>query len=307
MPAQIGDKMLLIGSRALAIRAPYLLNKPPVDFDFVSRKEEFENWRQTNTQKYNLPKPEYSERKIILRGEPPIECELIQETYPSTQMLEKIVLEDKDTIKTEFGLVPSLDMLFTLKASHKYLKNSPYFWKTVYAYHLLKEAGAQIRPEYQEFFKQREKETYTYSHPKLNVIKDNFFKDDNILYIYDHDTIHKAVAIKENPAYTYYMKDGEEVMCDKEKFFTLPEEYRINGVFEEAAVLAIERSLVPHPGKMTPKQAWLFALSKVCTSITSGWFRGWAYENIFEVVKNYDETYYDRFLNGIESGLVIKL
>jgi hypothetical protein len=51
-------------------------------------------------------------------------------------------------------------------------------------------------------------------------------------------------------------------------------------------VLAIERSLVPHPGKKTPEQAYLMALEKVCTSITSGWFREFAWEN-YEIASEY--------------------
>ena len=164
--------------------------------------------------------------------------------------------------------------------------------------------GAVVRPEYEEFLKLREKETYTYAHPKLNVNKDNFFKDDNIQYVYDHDSIHVSVARGERPAYTYYMKENEQVMTDKEKFFAQPREIQLNGVVEESAVLAIERSLVPHPGVWTPKFAWKFALSKVCSSITSGWFRAFAYENIVEVLKLYPEGYWEKFQKDVESGLV---
>ena len=72
-------------------------------------------------------------------------------------------------------------------------------------------------------------------------------------------------------------------------------------------MLACERSLIPHPGKMTPKQAWTFALSKVCSSITSGWFREFAYENIFEVMKSYPENYWDKFQQAAKEGKVRKI
>ena len=51
-------------------------------------------------------------------------------------------------------------------------------------------------------------------------------------------------------------------------------------------VLTIERSLVPYPGKKTPEQAYLMALEKVCTSITSGWFREFVWEN-YEIASEF--------------------
>jgi hypothetical protein len=100
------------------------------------------------------------------------------------------------------------------------------------------------------------------------------------------------------------MKEGSEVMTSKQKFFDAPREIQLAGVVEEAAVLAIERSLVPHPGIMTPEQAWRFALAKVCSSITSGWFREFAYENALEILKLYPVGYWEKFQDDVKSGLV---
>jgi hypothetical protein len=295
--------MILIGSRALALRAPKLLMRQPKDFDFVCTKEEFDTWMEKNSAKVNPTKVYAVKNKMIVEGSTNCEFE-INVPGTSTEMLLDIVEGDPESIETPFGDVPSLDMLFTIKASHKYLKNSPHFWKTLLDYHVLKHVGCEIRPEYQAFFKLREKETYNYSHPKLNQSKDGFFADDAIQYVYDHDTIHESVARGERPAYTYYMKDGEQVQCDKNKFFALPKEVRMNGVIEEAAVLAIERSLVPHPNVWTPEYAWKFALSKVCSSITSGWFRAFAYENALDILKLYPIGYWEKFQEDIKKGLV---
>lgn len=303
--------MILIGSRALVLRAPHLLMRKPEDFDFVCTMPEFEAWLANNEDKLGekkvYPENNHYASKMIIEGSSNCEFEIIQPDK-SSGLLAELVKADKDTIETNFGLVPSLDMLFTIKASHKYLRNSPHFWKTLADYHILKRAGARVRPEYEAFFKLRQKETYNYGHPKLNQSKDNFFADDNIKYVYDHDTIHQSVAMFDGiPAYTRYMKDGAEVQCDKAKFFACPREIQLAGVVEEAAVLAIERSLVPHPGVWTPKFAWRFALSKVCSSITSGWFREFAYENALDVLKLYPENYWEKFQKDVESGLVKKL
>src|SRR5271156_1591992 len=199
--------MILIGSRALMLRCPQALRRKPVDFDFVATEVECNQWIESNSSKVKATKiyPEKNGAKMIIEGATNIEFEIIK-PGTSTEMLHQLVEGNPESIETPFGWVPSLDMLFTIKSSHKYLKNSPHFWKTVADYHTLKHIGAQVRPEYQAFLKLREAETYTYAHPKLNVSKDNFFKDDSIEYVYDHDTIHQSVAKFERPAYTYYMK-----------------------------------------------------------------------------------------------------
>lgn len=295
--------MILIGSRALALRAPKALLRKPLDFDFVCTKEEFEEWILINSDKAGMKKVYPEKNKMIVEGSTNCEFEIVGGA-PSTEMLVNLVEQSPDSLETPFGWIPNLDMLFTIKSTHKYLRNSPHFWKTLVDYHILKKIGATVRPEYQEFFKLREKETYNYSHPKLNQSKDGFFADDAIQYVYDHDTIHESVARFDKPAYTYYMKDGEQVQCDKNKFFAIDQAIRLAGVVEEAAVLAIERSLVPHPNVWTPEYAWRFALSKVCSSITSGWFRAFAYENALEILKLYPVNYWDKFQEDVKLGLV---
>ncbi len=297
--------MILIGSRALALRAPQILMRKPLDFDFVCTQQEFDSWLEQNSAKINAKKiyPLMDGKKMIVEGDSICEFE-INVPGTSTEMLLDLVEGSPDSMETSFGDIPSLDMLFTIKSSHKYLKNSPHFWKTAFDYHRMKMLGAKVRPEYEAFLKLREKETYNYAHPKLNVSKDNFFKDDGLQYVWDHDDIHKSVAIYERPAYTYYLKEGAQVDCDKSKFFSISQDLRLAGVVEEAAVLAIERSLVPHPGVWTPEEAWHFALAKVCSSITSGWFRAFAYEHIFEVIKLYPKGYWDKFQKDVDEGKV---
>jgi hypothetical protein len=297
--------MILIGSRALALRAPTILFRKPLDFDWLCTKPEFDAWLDTNADKVGMTKfyPEKDGAKWIVEGVTNCEFEMIV-PGTSSQMLSDLVHLDPLSLDTPFGLVPNLDILFTIKTSHRYLKNSPHFWKTLVDWHLMKKVGAKVRPEYEEFLKLREKETYNYPHPKLNVGKGEFFKDDGLDYVYDHDTIHQSVARGERPAYTYYMKDGAQVLSEKAKFFASSREVQLNGVIEEAAVLAIERSLVPHPGVWTPEFAWKFALSKVCSSITSGWFRQFAYENALDILKMYPEGYWEKFQKDVESGLV---
>ena len=301
--------MLLIGSRALKLRNPNLIRRAPLDFDWICTEDEYNNWVEKNLSKLNHTKmydlPEFN--KKIIEGETNCEFEIIK-PGSSNELLVDLVNEDKQTIDTSFGKIPNLDLLFTIKSSHKYKKfqNSDHmFWKTAIDYHMMQRAGATVRPEYNDFLKLRESETYTYKHPKLNTDKKNFFADYDLEYIFDHDSIHEAVKLQERPAYTYYIKDGEQVMCSKQKFLDAPIEIQLAGVMEEAATLALERSLIPHPGVWNETKAWQFALAKVCSSITSGWFRKFSFDNIFNVMDLYfGYRYFDRFKAGLNNGIV---
>jgi hypothetical protein len=202
----------------------------------------------------------------------------------------------------------SNDVLYTLKMSHRYLKNSPHFLKTMKDIHFLRSKGAKI-PEYlTEWFKIREAETYSYDHPKLNVNKGEFFSGDGIDYVYDHDSLHEAVKELDRPAYTNYMKDGSDVMVDMDKFDRVDDYIRRLGVYEECAVLALERSQIPFEGRLTPSESFDKALMKVCTSITSGRFREYAWENYHNVLETYNDigvdTYVEKFKEGLANGTV---
>lgn len=296
--------MILVGSRALTLRAPQALMRKPLDFDWVCTREEYDLWMEKNSHKIN-PTKIYAqgENKMIVEGSTNCEFELIV-AEKSSSILKDLVEGNSESLETPFGWVPTFDMLFTIKQSHRYLKNSPHFWKTLADWHIMRAMGAKVRPEYEAFLKLREKETYNYTHPKLNVKKGDFFKDDGLEYVFEHDDIHESVKHLDKPAYLYYMKDDSEVLSSKKKFFEVSQETRLYGVVEEAATLAIERSLVPHPGVWSPEYAWKFALSKVCSSITSGFFREFAYEHALEVLKMYPKDYWTKFEKDVAEGRV---
>ena len=48
--------MFLIGSRALALRAPQLLNREPADFDFIGTEAEVDLWVTQNASRIGLAK-----------------------------------------------------------------------------------------------------------------------------------------------------------------------------------------------------------------------------------------------------------
>lgn len=307
--------MILIGSRALALRAPGALHRAPVDFDWCCTKEEFDTWMETSSAKVSPTKvyelPEF--HKWIVEGSTNCEFE-INVPGTSTEMLMDIVEGDPESIETPFGKVPSLDLLFTIKDSHKFKKfetprGCANFYKTAIDWYIMKKMGAKVREEYKAFHALREQESCPHKLPKLNMSKMDFFDSDQngVVQTYVHDDIHVAIALNDRPAYTYYMKDGSEVLTDKNKFFSVPESTRLAGTIEEALTLALERSLIAHPGVWTPDYAFKFALAKVCTTITGGYFRAYSFEHVFEALQQYPRDYYQRFQKAVADGTVRRI
>lgn len=236
----------------------------------------------------------------------------VEIAWPGSTGAELIEIVQKRAGTQEYGdtmLVPDLDVLYAIKMSHRYLKDSPHFRKTMEDIWTLRDVlgRREIDPELMEWFKRREKETYSYGHPNLNQSSNGFFSGDGVQYVWDHDSIHRAVAIGPEPAYKSF-QDGE-VRVSKEKWDQLGLLTKLNSVVEESYVLALERHQIPNDFKPDPEKSFLIALEKVCTSITSGWWREFAWENYY-AAKDLNRrlgvhTYVDKFHNGIRSGLVV--
>jgi hypothetical protein len=211
----------------------------------------------------------------------------------------------KSILLGDYSYIDAATVLM-LKYSHKYKKDSPFFLKTMKDIQELQvitgiESEHELEPWLWDLLKERSKETYNYSLPKLNQSKNSFFTD-SVPYKYDHDTIHLAVKHLDKPAYMYYQKDEAEVDCAKDKFFAASEIVRLYGVLEESYVLALERSVIPFG--TDPKKAFDKALEKVCTSITSGWFREYAYLNYYKIQEMYHKSYVNKFNSALECGTI---
>lgn len=307
--------MLLIGSQALKYYTK--LDREPRDWDFIGTIDEIESFIQERKDEVESAYPSNEGKKMIvkLKNELPIEFEIAWEGSTAEKVLQftKLNLADHNMKEKvvpaldKLAILPSLNILYELKLSHRYLKNSPHFLKTMRDIQLMRSLGAQI--EHPEWLKEREKETYNYSHPKLSVSKDEFFKKDDgqVVYIYDHDTIHIAMARFDKPAYEYFKPEGSQVLCDKKMFFDSPEEIKLASVIEEATVLALERSQIPYKGLVEPLWSFKMALFKVCTSITSGYWREYAYSVYDQVLALYDEKYVEKFWKAVDDGIVKKL
>lgn len=298
--------MLLVGSRALA----HLLeiDRVPVDFDFIASIESissFVNDLRRSADPPVLAYPFADGKKYLVRTKQRIyEFEVAWLNSTGAFLLQHV--HDTWHSVTEDGWpCPSLDVLYALKMSHRYLKNSPHFKKTMVDILQMRAHGAQISSELREWFISREQATYTYKHPKLNVKKAEFFNpNEGIDYVYDHDSIHIAMQHAKKPAYSFFKADEAEVYTSRFLFEQLPTEVQLWSVLEETQVLALERSQVPFKGKVEPRRSFDMAHEKVCTSITSGWWREFAWEHFAEVQAMYEPDYVYRFWAAVDNGTV---
>jgi hypothetical protein len=305
--------LVLIGSQAIKCWCDDFREVGP-DYDFIGTKEEFKSLVT----------------RLIKDGNRLVELKFIEGTNKAYAKFSKFIIDtsmiDVDGPMRESDqevynhankgyitkYIPELDesfklstmlMNFVLKESHKYKKNSPHFLKTMQDLEFLRKNIEEtlINETLRGILDRRKKATYNYQHPKLNTNKQEFFTD-SVPYQYDHDTIHEAVKHLDKPAYQYYMQDGAQVMCSSDKFFAQPEIVRLYGVLEESYVLALERAVIPHG--TNPERAFDIALEKVCTSITSGWFREYAYENYFKVKNMYHASYVDKFNQALYNNQI---
>jgi len=318
--------MLLIGSHALLFHG-IDTGRKPLDIDVIAHYDELTEMTERLRRQTRVRSIPLSSNKTVLKCADGriYEVEIAWTGSSGHDLfghIETVVGSKLTEVADMPAYVPTVSQLYTIKMSHRYLKNSPHFRKTRDDIMMLRKRGYMIFDP--KWLKKREDETYWYKHPSLNVKKGDFFKGDGVEYVYDHDDIHKAMGIHVKrtcdyvhcsadydhgfvPAYTLYMKDGAEVQCSKEKFFDVAEKVRLSGVLEEAQVLALERSQIPFRGKVEPRRSFDIALTKVCTSITSGWFREFAWENFDKVEQMYEPDYVDRFWAAVEAGKVRKL
>lgn len=291
--------MLIIGSAAA--KAWDNNFRSPKDFDAITTYQEFQfivhQYKSRRVLRSVYP---ISGSKMVIKLVPDSDHP-IQEyeiAYPGTSA--EALLGTQDWLNR----YARINELLMIKLSHRYKKNSPHFLKTMRDIQYFRSRGAELTPELQVILKAREAETYTYAHPKLSQAKDEFFVKSESFYVYDHDDIHKAVTLLDKPAYLHFKPEDLEVMVSKKMWDACPEHIKLSAGLEEATVLALERSLISLPGVLTPKQAFDKALEKVCTSITSGWFREYCWEHYDQIQSMYSDDYWPRFQAAVAAGKV---
>lgn len=307
--------LALLGSRALAFYCD--IDRTPMDTDLLGTYEDCTAYIKELGKRERIlcNYPADGGKKIIVktaRGvrddpEPKIyEFEVAWPESNSERLYNLIRHECGLAVHDDYGnwfAVASLDILYMLKMSHRYRKDSPHFLKTMNDIHRMRAVGAKMPVQYSDFFKDREKLTYVNTLPKLNQSKKDFFDNSSNIYTLDHDSIHEAVKHFERPAYEYFKPDTAEVMTSKEMFFESGRPVQLFSALEEVMVLSIERSIHPFPN-VDRRWAFNMAHMKLSTSISSGWFREFVWENYGVVQSMYSEGYVDKFYKALAAGQI---
>jgi hypothetical protein len=261
--------MLLTGSKALDVHLGRPLNKK-TDWDFIASERELNSKGLTYGGKDSLSigNIEYLNVESLNNhrfvGE---EC-----SYLPVAMLDCNIC--------------TLQELYIQKRSHVHRPIK--FDRHMFELRAIKGAMTTLTPEMEEMLEERKKLTrkkYNDKAPSLRKTNEEFF-DDYVTKYYVHDQLHEVVAYYQCPIYTKLKRDDSLAACERDLWEALSYRDKLNCVREECYVIALERFIIPKLIKgerHTPfKVAFHMAHEKVCTTLTSGWFRDFAIDNFFE-------------------------
>lgn len=188
------------------------------------------------------------------------------------------------------------DAIYTIKMSHAEYQIK--WQKTKLDILWLKAKGCKLIPELYEALKVHWVTVHgSKEFLSLNKTKDDFFND-NVTYVYPHDDLHELVAYPNRPIYERCLKDNQEVLIDKNKFFAMPFEDQVRMFREEISVIAAERWMInpTWKGKISWYRAYILSLEKTVTRLT----KGWASEFILMNLEHFVKPKYEYFEHLIE-------
>ena len=263
--------MILIGSRALKYWYPDFPLREDADWDVITS-------RYIGGFKFERHDPDHLNNKMVVPR-------LLNTT-------DRIILPSGH----EAAVAP-LNVLAAIKRSHLW---RDYQWDK-HITHYNKYLRQHLDDSVQDFLKERiklTKEAYPQGNPNLNQSNEEFFND-AVEKVYDHDFIHELAAYYDAPLYTRLKYDDSKAWCEKDLWEQLSLEDKRKCVAEECYVIATERFLVRNNWNYSYKGAYLTALKKVCTTLTSGWFREFSLDNHPEIMALFDVNK----LNSIKENL----
>jgi hypothetical protein len=305
--------MLVIGSTALEIRLQQVgvnLGRKPHDLDLICRPSEM-----MELCRFYGKKPRYvSPGHFRITGINPfgqIEFDLAYKGNSSQLYLDlphTLHADNRQLYISGFGCaaIALPEVLFSIKKSHRYRAHR---WeKHIRDYHTLR--GMVGSDKLPEITAQRQEELKAHKTPSLQKTKEEFFNDDVSNHVFEHDEIHRVMAHRELPMFEYIKVSPEKVTTSFAKFFA-PYVDRLKCVLEEAYVIALERAIIPmlYEGKKLadPASAMQWALMRICTTLTGGWFREFASDNYPTLWKLWDRNYVNKFLTAVEEGRIKRL
>lgn len=182
------------------------------------------------------------------------------------------------------------EFIYQVKCSHA---NWNVHWdKTMSDILFLKRKGHKINKDiYYSLVKGWKKVHGKESAPLKGKTSTEFFSD-AVKRVYDHDSIHDAVAFYDRPLFYRIQPSQDSVECSEELFNKLSHEDKIKLAREEIYVTALERFVIPLEwGKV---RSYGLSLKKFVTTMSSNWMSLFLIENFEELMHN-PVDYVERF------------
>lgn len=197
------------------------------------------------------------------------------------------------------------DALYTIKLSHLGWDNHAWEKHKQDALMMQHKDCKLVRPLYDALVEHWNKELGNKDFLSLSQNKEDFFTD-NVNYVYDHDWLHSVVSFPNPPVYSLVLKEGEDVLVDREKFNQLPFEQRVRMFREEMTVIAMERWVIPSNGKISWWKAWQWSVRKTITSLTKGWATSFIVLNLEHFIKP-DYSYFKNIMEELNMSSKVDL
>ena len=301
----------LIGSRALAYW--YDNYRTPIDFDIVATEDELAFMRKHNDISADTVVLNGLKHLMVVNGKP-VEVEILQ---PNTSNEKLAKLTYGPTINLalldggpHFGAqIVDPIVLLAIKKSH--IDFPIRWWKHIRDYHFLNTRRdiALLSPHI-EFMEMRKSEVQTrwggkFPKSNLNMSNEEFFNKSQYVVnrIYEHDDLHFSTCFYDRPLYEKMKVDQSKAMCSKDLFNKLTYSDRVKAVQEEAFSIALERIVIPALNKnktYNAGDAFRWAIMRIGTTLTSGWFRSFTQDNVPFILKH-DIDYVGKFLSYLEN------
>ena len=272
--------MILLGSRAA--QAWFSEFRQPKDWDVVATLKEIGTWAERNRDRVRRLAPT-SERKYgaKLADGTRIEFEVI-DPGGSTQMLVDLASRFRP-VEIPGGVAKAAipQLLWLTKRAHAIW---PIRWdKTMADLHWLRSRAPVAVADLWAYHDVRRAEhagRMSQRRVNLDMTNDAFFAKSAkaARRVVDHDTLHEIVKYGERPLYESFKTDPNRASLNRSMFESAPLLDRLRLVREEAMAIALERYVIPGVEREA-EPAYERALQRICTTLTSGWFRDFAVDH----------------------------
>lgn len=214
--------------------------------------------------------------------------------------------------------------LMAIKRSHLYYRHN--WHKHIEDYSFLKSKGVVVGGDllaamHLRMDERAAREDYKVA-KSLNTSNDDFFarSEMSVRRKFVHDDLHLAVAYYDRPLFERLKLDHSRAKLEVSLFEQLSFEDKLRLVREEAYVIGLERIIIPEwysffvmSGAGLPSVAnygskslfaYRYAIMRICTDLTKGWFRDFAIEN-YSCLSLPDVDYVFKFEQAFSGGRLV--